>query len=188
MTDKRPEDKVFRFDSPGTLLRPRLIGRVVRLVLGLYLVYSVYLVFAYIGPTRFSDVNVLIWLAVTIWLTPYVVNIGWGRHWGMWPRLALLGLWAAAVLLNLTLEGALLGPVSWPVIKWTSLYVMGHLGLSFVLAAVIATPGCEMRAIPHLVGLVSQRPSAEHYCPGFLDRLDRWERVRSSRQSNDVDR
>ncbi len=57
-------------------------------------------------------------------------------------------------------------------------YVYAHLGLSFVLAAALATPGCEMRGIPHLVGLLRGRSSGEHYCPGFIDGLDRWERER----------
>ena len=57
----------------------------------------------------------------------------------------------------------------------TVFYVFGHLGLSFLLSAVIATPGCEMRAIPHLWTLVTGRATREHYCPGFLDRVDAWE-------------
>ena len=38
------------------------------------------------------------------------------------------------------------------------------------------TPGCEMRALPHLWMLATGRETAEHFCPtGFLDSLDRWE-------------
>ena len=57
-------------------------------------------------------------------------------------------------------------------------YWFVHLGFSFFLAAVLATPGCEMRSIPHLWTLITRRATKEHYCPGFLDRLDRWERER----------
>jgi hypothetical protein len=32
-----------------------------------------------------------------------------------------------------------------------------------------------MRAIPHLAGIISGRPSKEHFCPGFIDLIDRWE-------------
>ena len=62
----------------------------------------------------------------------------------------------------------------------TVLYVFGHLGLSFLLSAVIATPGCEMRAIPHLWTLLTGRATREHHCPGFLDSLDAWELKRKA--------
>ena len=52
-------------------------------------------------------------------------------------------------------------------------------GISFVLSAALATPGCEMRAIPHLWTIVTGRATKEHYCPGFLDGLDKWELGRS---------
>ena len=59
-------------------------------------------------------------------------------------------------------------------VVWLS-YVYGHLGLSLLIASVIGTPGCEMRAIPHLSTIVTGRETAEHYCPGFFNGLDKWE-------------
>lgn len=50
-----------------------------------------------------------------------------------------------------------------------------------VLAGILATPGCEMRAIPHLWGLLTGNRIREHYCPGFFDNLDRWDRGRDSK-------
>lgn len=41
-------------------------------------------------------------------------------------------------------------------------------GVSFLLASVLGTPGCEMRAIPHLAVLLTGRETREHFCPGFL--------------------
>ena len=32
-----------------------------------------------------------------------------------------------------------------------------------------------MRSIPHLFGLVRKQDAREHYCPGFIDAVDRWE-------------
>ena len=59
-------------------------------------------------------------------------------------------------------------------------YFYLHLGISFVLAAAIATPGCEMRAIPDLYGRLTGRRAEEHHCPaGFLTGLDAWERGRN---------
>ncbi len=59
-------------------------------------------------------------------------------------------------------------------------YVYGHLGISFILAAFLATPGCEMRALPHLLGMIAGGEAREHCCPGFIEHIDRWERQRTS--------
>ena len=62
-------------------------------------------------------------------------------------------------------------------------YTFGHLSLSFLLSAPIATPGCEMRAIPHLWTVLMGRATEEHYCLGALDAIDRWEVRRATEQS-----
>lgn len=65
-----------------------------------------------------------------------------------------------------------------PLNRWLG-YFYGHLGVSFLLAAAIGTPGCEMRSIPELIGRARGTPSHEHRCPvGFLARIDEWERGR----------
>ena len=71
--------------------------------------------------------------------------------------------------------GSWLGPPFGLFVFAVMAYTFIHLGLSFVLSAILATPGCEMRAIPHLWTLVTGRATKEHYCPGFLDGLDKWE-------------
>jgi hypothetical protein len=69
----------------------------------------------------------------------------------------------------------LLGRTIW---VW-ELYLFSHLGLAFVLAALIGTPGCEMRAFHNLYTQVSGKPTKEHYCPiGPLGPIDRWESQR----------
>ena len=78
------------------------------------------------------------------------------------------------------------GPLWWAS-QLVNVYVYAHLGLSFLLSAILATPGCEMRAIPHLAGILTRAPAREHYCPGFLDNVDRWERARHSPQSGDTE-
>jgi hypothetical protein len=171
-----PDKPLFRFDAPGTLERPGPLGRMIRLLVGGFLLWNFYLFLTLVGPEHLDNTTVLIWFVATGWLVPYVVNIGWGVQWGMWPRIALIALWAVAGLVGLVIQGELASPPLWFVLKWSSLYVMGHLGVSFFLSGIIATPGCEMRAIPHLLGLASGRARAEHYCPGFVDTVDRWER------------
>ena len=54
--------------------------------------------------------------------------------------------------------------------------MFAHLGYSFVLAGILATPGCEMRATHHLFSILSGKPVKEHHCPvGPLNTIDKWE-------------
>ena len=177
----------YRFDRPGTLHRPGPIGRLVRLALGLPLLFLVWrlLFFAEIGDLR--QIPFWSWVLIAWWLFPAVVNIGFGVSWGNWrPRVAVLAGAGAAALVGLATRGTWDAPPLWWFLLPWMIYVAGHLGASFVLAATLGTPGCEMRAIPHLIGLATGRPRAEHYCPGFLDGLDRWEALRGgARQGAD---
>jgi hypothetical protein len=52
------------------------------------------------------------------------------------------------------------------------LYTTGHLGISLVLGAILATPGCEMRSIPHLIAILRKRDLEERSCPYGLTRYD----------------
>ena len=56
-----------------------------------------------------------------------------------------------------------------------NLYAFIHLGLSFLLAAVFGTPGCEMRAQPILIGRMMGHEVRDHECPGPIGTIDRWE-------------
>ena len=59
------------------------------------------------------------------------------------------------------------------------LYLFFHLGAAFIIAALIGTPGCEMRALHDLYSRVSGIPTKEHYCPvGPLHPIDQWESSR----------
>lgn len=111
----------------------------------------------------------------TFWLTPYVVNIGFTKNWRRAPQWAVLVLAAIALVIDLAVFGTWWAPpLGFLVWAWL-VYFSAHLGISFVLSALVATPGCEMRAIPHLWTLTTGRSTKEHYCPGPLDRIDRWE-------------
>ncbi|MFQ5609661.1 MAG: hypothetical protein ACE5F8_05260, partial [Woeseiaceae bacterium] len=83
-----------------------------------------------------------------------------------------------AVAVGYVLSATILSTPLWATIAIWMIYIYGHLGVSFVLSAVLATPGCEMRAIPHLLGIVFRNETREHYCPGFLGNIDEWERNR----------
>ena len=168
-------DATDRFDVSGTLPRPGMIGRLVRLAMGALCLWACWQMLFRADAGSVDNIPVWIWFVFALWLLPPVVNIGWGRLWHRWP------MYIGAIATVLAAAGSywaydtVLAPPLWWVMKTVMSYAYGHLGISFVLSSVLATPGCEMRAIPHLVGIVAGRPSREHYCPGFIDTVDRWE-------------
>jgi len=168
----------FRFDAPGTLERPGPIGRLVRLVLGFLMTWMAWQTALHSDTSDLSSVAIWFWLFFALLLAPYVVNIGFGVKWGAWPRIAAIVLVLGTGVVGYAQNGTPRTELLWAGTSIVMVYVFGHLGLSFLLSAVLATPGCEMRAIPQLVGITRGKPAREHYCPGFLDGLDRWERER----------
>ena len=182
----RPDDPLeTRFESSGALRPPGWVGRIVRVGFGVWLLYALYMLIRY-GWGVFVDLtpppNWTWWafMAFGFWALPYVVNIGFTRSWRRKPQVALAAALAVAVIVDLLAYGTWwappLGVLVW---SWMT-YFSAHLGGSFLLSGMIATPGCEMRAIPHLWTLVTGRETKEHYCPGVIDTIDQWEARRPS--------
>lgn len=164
----------------GTLGRPGTYGRLVRLALGILCSYALYELFEHGRFVIQSPVtaipNIAMLVIPAIFVVNYVVNIGFGRSWGRWPAyvsvLALVVIAAVSWLISGTPDHVILGIALW---IWL-VYFYAHLGTSFLLAAIIATPGCEMRAIPEFVGKLTGREVAEHRCPAaFIAKIDAWE-------------
>lgn len=179
MADMKQPDPLVLLEQ-GTLRRPGPYGRLARLALGILCAYALYELFENSWFIIQSPVTAM--LAIVALLTPavlifnYVVNIEFGRSWARRPiYLSAAGMLAIAVASWLsfgTPNHAAFGVVLW---DWL-LYFYAHLGISFVLAAAIATPGCDMCAIPELVGKVTGRLVAEHSCSvSCISRLDEWE-------------
>ena len=171
--------------SAGTLARPGPIGRLFRFVLGVLCLYVFGEVFYYWEWTTaepFSTLdNRFLLLLAPLCVFNYVVNIGFTKSWGQRPILfsviALVLIGCIALLISGSFDSPILGI---PLNIWFT-YFYGHLGLSFVLAAIIATPGFEMRAMPEFVGKATGHASAEHHCPaGFITQVDEWEQRRTS--------
>lgn len=115
-----------------------------------------------------------------LFLISYVINIGYSRSWGKRPAIVSAGVLAAVALASFLSSGTVETEVFARVLWSWELYLFAHLGLSFILAAAIGTPGCEMRAIHDLYSRVTGSPSREHYCPvGPLHAIDQWETGRS---------
>ena len=174
------------FVNPGALKRPGPVGRFVRLFIGIWIVHLFYQLLVF-GLLAFPNSRLLIswqipsnlslWIAVGIffWLFPYVVNIGFSQNWRHWPQWILLGVVIIFAGISFGLNGHFWSPaLGWIVLIWL-LYVTGHLGFAFLLSAILATPGCEMRSFHHLWTIITGRKTHEHCCPGFLDKIDKWE-------------
>lgn len=177
----RPENKIeTHFEEPGSLPRPRIVGRLVRLLLGLWLLWALYTVLAVgwevlVDTTPPSRPDWWLFIAIAFWITPAIVNIGFAKNWKRRPQWVILLLVGLAIAVDLAVYSSWWAPPLGAFVWLWLIYFSAHLGFSFVLSAIISTPGCEMRSIPHLWTLITGRPTREHYCPSFIDRVDRWE-------------
>jgi hypothetical protein len=174
----------YHFDQPGTLKPPGVIGRIVRLLMGPPLLWLVRDLLLYSDSGSLSHLGIWAWALFTLWVFPPVINIGWGSKWSnatlRIPVVVLLGF---SVAISQLLYGVPLTALTWwPLMIWMT-YTLAHLGFSFILAAALGTPGCEMRALSQLVGMLRGKASSEHFCPGFLTGLDRWEAGLSANRS-----
>ena len=166
--------------AEGSLEKPGPIGRLVRLALGIACLYALFSIVRYADISinqPFSSLdNLALLILVPFYALNYVVNIGFSKSWKQWPLIAsvtsLVLLAGAGFLFTGSLDNQIFGI---PLVLWLG-YFYTHLGLSFVLAAFIGTPGCEMRSIPEILGRISGKPSEEHHCPaGFITAIDEWE-------------
>lgn len=178
---ERPTDKIETFfEEQGSLRKPGFIGRVVRFLLGAWLLWALYTLLRYgwiilVDTSPPDRIEWWLFMVLAFWLTPPVVNIGFTKSWRRAPQVVIAVVAAAATGIDLLIYGTWWAPpLGLFVLAWL-VYFSAHLGSSFVLSALLATPGCEMRAIPHLWTLTTGRSTREHYCPSFIDRLDRWE-------------
>ena len=127
----------------GTFFRPGLIGRGIRLLQGLVILFLISPLFALRPGDVVSIDNWSIWitLAITILVANEVVNHGFGRDFGQWPRYGLLGFLALGSLGDYLINGVWWGKIITLIIATELLLVLGFLGVSFVVAAALAVPG-----------------------------------------------
>lgn len=170
----------LKLDEPGTLPTPGLIGRLFRLGMGVFCLYAIYELTRNFVPLASGSANTIASLVLFIgfgtWIFSYVINIGFLVSLGRMPMYALLAAYGAAAICGQLWTGSVWSPPLGLTIFVTMFYFYAHLGLSFLLAAIFATPGCEMRAIGHVTERFTGRPAKEHYCPvGPIQPLDTWE-------------
>ncbi len=134
-----------KFEKKGTLLRPGPVGRSGRFILGILLLYLfIDVLGSYKGIVNPRIPNsILFWIgfAYCFWILPEIIRIGFGHNFGRWPRLISISLLLAAVVFNFVRYEQYWGP---PVGLFSFLllvYVLGHLGLSLVVAGTFGVPG-----------------------------------------------
>ena len=167
----------------GSLTRPGPIGRLLRLSLGLLCAYSLWELARIApdfiaAPVQFLP-NLLPMLLAAVYIFNYVINIGFSQDWQRYPLIISLGWFAllavAGYAINGDVNSQLLGL---SLLIWL-MYFFAHLGASFLLAALLAIPGCVMRAIPNLIGRFTGTQSSEHHCPvSLIAGIDNWEKKR----------
>ncbi len=173
----------LNLDDPGTLPKPGQVGRIVRIAFGaLSLSYVLGLVEVHGSLlTAAGNVRPVVWNGIVpgLLLISYVINIGFSRAWRKLPALASGALFLIVGGIGLLVVGTL-ETQGLALTMWTwEVYLFTHLGLAFIVAGLIGTPGCEMRAFHDLYSRATGKPTKEHYCPvGPLNSIDRWEASR----------
>lgn len=155
-------------------------GRVLKLVVGILQLWGVAQILFSFPALLTVTWNPTIWLfvALAFWLLPSAFGLGFARvrSVGRGPLWIALGVGVAMALGTMVLRGELWGPPLTAYLLAVTVYAHLHVGLSHVLAAVVGTPGCEMRVLPYLVTRLTGRSEDQfHPCPGWWTPIDRWE-------------
>jgi hypothetical protein len=138
---------------PGSA-RPGPIGLLIRMVLGAVAVYA--LVELVTKWDIFRDQNLIesdFWFVTvfTVCLLADVFNIGLRRRWGVWPIVVFLAGAAAIGSASYLASREIWTPALAAWVYAGDLVVFAALSVSFPVAIVMRTPGCELNALPKLV-------------------------------------
>ncbi len=136
--------KTTDFKEPGTYARPGLLGRGIRIAAGFALLYffiktltgyNSYVGFGYPGGTWW------IGAIVSFYFLSEVINIGFTRSWKRRPQAFFLLLALGAAVFYILRYGEIWGPPLGLLVYILMVFVLGYLGISFFLAAIVASPG-----------------------------------------------
>ena len=130
--------------KPGSLDRPGPIGRTARFGIGAFLLFfplRILINYRYGDSVRANDPVLWFGIAISMWVIAEVVELGYRRDLGQWPRFIALIVIALGAASELLLRGSLLGDLLTLSLMALVVFVYGILGSSFVLAALFAVPG-----------------------------------------------
>jgi hypothetical protein len=133
------------FEKPGSLPKPGRIGRTIRIVSGCVLLYFFIETITgfgnYIGLAVPKHPSMWLGVALSFYFLAYVVNVGFTITWGRRLQLILVAAAMVTVVLDLLIYRSFWGPPLGLLLFILLSYVTGHLGASFILAGILATPG-----------------------------------------------
>ena len=138
-----------KFEKPGTLPKAGPIGRTIRLSNGIAILYFFVLVLQnYTGIVRLREgwdipTGIFFWLGAAwcFFLLPHMIDRGFTRTWGPWTQLVFIIIVLGAAAFDFWHYGSLWGPPLGLLVFLLMAYVFGHLGLSYIVAGIFATPG-----------------------------------------------
>ena len=123
-----------------------------------------------------SEPGIWFGILLSVYFFSDSINAGFGRKWGWKPSLTVVGLMILAAVVNFIVSGSFwglsLGILFWGIVTWAT----GLFGISFIIAAIIKTPGCEAGAIRQLMGR-----DVGDTCSLGIHRLDSWEAKRKKK-------
>jgi len=161
---------------PGPAM-PGPVGLLLRVVLG---AVSIYVLVELITKWDiFRDQNLIesdFWFITvfTLCLLADVFNIGLRRRWGVWPIVVFLAGAAAIGSIGYLAAGEVWTTALATWVYAGDLLVFGALSVSFPVAIVMRTPGCELNALPRLVARLRGRADEEtRRCLLGVDLLDK---------------
>jgi hypothetical protein len=172
----------------GTLPKPGWVGRAVRLVLGALLLQGAFTIgmgFEQLRDARGVPDSIILWVVAALLFLSMreVIDLGLGVSWGRKAQMVTVLLAGLTIALDFVFYGRLWAPPLGILFYVWALLIALPLGIALVLAGLLGTPGCEMRAYAELLARLRGRSASEHYCPGGFDFVDRREaRLRSGRR------
>jgi hypothetical protein len=162
------------------LVRPGPIGLGIRVILGATVLYwFAALLTKWSGFVERDPIESgRFYTLFTIWWLPEVFALSFRRPWGLRPAVVFVAGGGA-----IGLAGYLTGDAVWnPVLAgWTyagDLLAWGALAVSFPVAILTRSPGCELGALPWLLAGRQGWAAPRSGCAVGLDRLDAWEASR----------
>ena len=138
-----------KFEKPGTFAPPGLLGRTIRLAAGITILYMVFPPFLryWQGFTRVREGWEMpggtwyIGILFAVYLLPHMIDPGFTLRQGRRSQIVFGLLALAAVVFDLIYYGSLWAPPLGWLVLLTTVLVFGHLGISFIVAGLFATPG-----------------------------------------------
>ena len=158
------------------LPKPRFLGRLVRLSFGVTLAWFLVLT----SPSEVRNPDGLFWIlsiyafSAMSGFFDVLLDVNWGRK----SQMTFLLFALVTTVIDLIFGKSVWLPVLGWLIYALIFIIVGLSSLSYFLAAVLRTPGCEWRAIPHLFAVIRGRDTEYRPCSIYLQKLDQWEENR----------